>query len=63
MKKDMLNLKEKYILEEDNKLDEPLKLAAMPTLNTHNGAWSKIEEMWVMEDRRLLFATKTEIAT
>jgi hypothetical protein len=35
----------------------------MPTLNTRNGAWSNREEMWVLEDRRLLFATKTDIAT
>ena len=35
----------------------------MATLNTHNGAWSNREEMWVLEDRRLLFATKTDIAT
>lgn len=35
----------------------------MATLNTHNGAWTNREEMWVFEDRRLLFATKTDGAT
>lgn len=56
----MLNLKEKYIQEEDNKLEEPLNDMAMQSLNTHNGAWTNREEMWVLEDRRLLFATKTD---
>ena len=44
-------------------MEEPLSSAAMPSLNTHNGAWTNREEMWVMEDRRLLFATKTDVAT
>lgn len=36
---------------------------AMHTLNTHNGAWTNREEMWVFEDRRLLFATKSDGAS
>ena len=35
----------------------------MESLNTHQGAWTNREEMWILEDRRLLFATKTDIAT
>jgi hypothetical protein len=49
--------------EEENKLEDPLSSAAMSTLNTKNGAWSNREEVWVLEDRRLLFATKTDAAT
>jgi hypothetical protein len=56
-------LKEKYILEEENKLEDPLAQSAMASLNTHNGAWTNREEVWVLEDRRLLFSTKTDIAT
>lgn len=33
-------LKDLFILEEENRPDEPLQNAAMPTLNTHGGAWS-----------------------
>lgn len=58
-----LDLKEKYLLEEENMLDEPLKYAAMDTLNTKQGAWTNREEMWILEDRRLLFATKTDLAS
>lgn len=56
-------MKEKYILEEENRLEPPLAQAAMPSLNTHNGAWSNREEMWVFEDRRMLFSTKSSVAT
>jgi hypothetical protein len=35
----------------------------MDTLNTKQGAWTNREEMWILEDRRLLFATKTDIAS
>jgi hypothetical protein len=35
----------------------------MESLNTHQGAWTNREEMWILEDRRLLFATKTDLAT
>ena len=35
----------------------------MQTLNTHNGAWTNREEMWILEDRRLLFSTKSDAAT
>ncbi|CDW91526.1 UNKNOWN [Stylonychia lemnae] len=55
-----LDLKEKYMKEEENLLEEPLQHAAMNTLNTHYGAWTNREEMWILEDRRLLFATKTD---
>lgn len=57
------DLKEKYRKEEENTLEEPLSYAAMNTLNTHQGAWSNREEMWILEDRRLLFATKSITAT
>lgn len=62
-KKDVLNIKDKYIMEEENRLEEPLSQASMASLNTHYGAWTNREEMWILEDRRLLFATKTDIAT
>lgn len=58
-----LNLQEKYLKEEENQLEEPLLHAAMNTLNTHQGAWTNREEMWILEDRRLLFATKTDLAS
>ena len=48
---------------EENRLEEPLSSASMSTLNTRNGAWTNRDEMWILEDRRLLFATKTDIAT
>lgn len=35
----------------------------MNTLNTKDGAWTNREEMWILKDRRLLFATKTDLAT
>ncbi len=44
-------------------MEEPLSYAAMNTLNTHQGAWSNREEMWIITDRRLLFATKSTTAT
>lgn len=56
-------MKEKYLLDEENKLECPLSNAAMPSLNTQNGAWTNREEMWVLEDRRMLFATKSDSAT
>jgi hypothetical protein len=62
-KPDQLNIKEKYIMEEENRLEVPLAQNAMQTLNTQNGAWTNREETWIMEDKRLLFATKTDSAT
>lgn len=56
-------MKEKYIKEEENTLEEPLRDAAMNTLNTKEGAWTNREEMWILKDRLLLFATKTDLAT
>lgn len=58
-----MDLKEKYLKEEENQLEEPLLYAAMNTLNTHHGAWTNREEMWILEDRRLLFSTKTDMAS
>lgn len=58
-----MDLKEKYKKDQDNQLEEPLSYAAMNTLNTHQGAWTNREEMWILEDRRLLFATKNIAAT
>jgi hypothetical protein len=52
------NMKEKFIADEYNKLEEPLKNSAMESLNTHQGAWTNREEMWTYDDRRMLFATK-----
>jgi hypothetical protein len=62
-KKSGLDLKEKLRKVEENTLEEPLSHASMNSLNTHQGAWSNREEMWILEDRRLLFATKTDMAT
>lgn len=50
-------------MEEENRLEVPLALNAMQSLNTQNGAWTNREETWIMEDKRLLFATKTDVAT
>jgi hypothetical protein len=35
----------------------------MESVNTHGGAWTNREEMWIIEDRRLLFATKNDGAS
>lgn len=43
--------------EEENKLEKPLSLASMSTLNT-GGAWTNRREMWILEEKRLLFSTK-----
>lgn len=53
------DMKERFIQEENNRLEEPLAMASMQTLNTHHGAWTNREEMWALEDKRLLFSTKT----
>ena len=34
------NIKELYHADEENRAEEPLKQAAMASLNTHSGAWS-----------------------
>jgi hypothetical protein len=62
-KKSGLDMKEKLRRVEENNLEEPLAHASMTSLNTHYGAWTNREEMWILEDRRLLFATKTDMAT
>lgn len=62
-KKSNLDLKEKYLNGEENQLQEPLSYAAMDTLNTKQGAWTNREEMWILEDRRLLFSTKTDLTS
>jgi len=62
-KKQGLDLKSKFVLDENNQLDDPLSTASMTTLNTHNGSWTNREEVWILEDRRLLFATLSDAAT
>jgi hypothetical protein len=62
-KKNGMDLKEKYIKQEENNLEPPLSFASMDTLNTQYGAWTNREELWILEDRRLLFATKSTTAT
>ncbi|CDW84418.1 UNKNOWN [Stylonychia lemnae] len=57
------NLKELYQSEMENKPEEPLKQAAMSTLNTHSGAWSNRQGMWPLSDRKMIFACKKEIVT
>ena len=57
------NVKELYQSEMDNKPEEPLKQAAMSTLNTHSGAWSNRQGMWPLSDRKMIFAAKKEIVT
>lgn len=51
------------MLEEEGKLEEPLSSASMSTLNTHNGAWTNREEKWTIEDKKMLFTTKSDQAT
>ena len=51
------------MLEEEGKLEEPLSQASMSTLNTHNGAWTNREEMWTIEDKKMLFTTKSDQST
>jgi len=53
------SIKEKYIADENNKMEDPLEEVAMQSLNTHGGAWTNREEVWILEDRRLLFSTKS----
>lgn len=53
-------IKEKFVLEEHDNPDVPLSHAAMPTLNTHSGAWSNRAGMWPLSDRRLVFTTRKE---
>ena len=62
-KKSQMDMKEKFMKEEQDLLEEPLTYAAMNTLNTKEGAWTNREEMWILQDRRLLFATKSVAAT
>ena len=62
-KRNPLDIVEKFKKEEENQLEEPLTYAAMESLNTHNGAWTNREEMWILTDRRLLFATKSYTAS
>ncbi len=62
-RKQGLDLKTKFILEEENKLEDPLSTASMSTLNSKNGSWTNREEIWVLKDRRLLFATLSGSAT
>lgn len=54
------NIKERFILEEENRGEEPLGQAAMQSLNTHGGAWSNRAGMWPLSERRLIFSCKKE---
>jgi hypothetical protein len=56
-------IKELFIHEEENRPDEPLGHAAMPTLNTHGGAWSNRQGMWPLAERRMVFTSKKDIVT
>ena len=56
-------VKEKFMKEEENRLEEPLSVASMTTLNTHGGAWTNRNEMWILEDKRLLFTTLSDELT
>lgn len=56
-------IKELYHAEEENRPEEPLKSAAMQSLNTHTGAWSNRQGMWPLSERKLVFACKKEIVT
>lgn len=57
------NIKDLYLLEDENRPEEPLKSAAMATLNTHSGAWSNRQGQWPISERRMIFASKKEIVT
>lgn len=57
------NIKDLYHAEEENHPEEPLKGAAMSTLNTHGGAWSNRQGMWPISERRMIFSCKKEIVT
>ena len=35
----------------------------MSTLNTHGGAWTNRREMWILDDKRLLFTTTSDNIT
>ena len=48
---------DRFLKDQKNDLEEPLAESAMETLNTHSGAWTNREEVWVIEERRLLFST------
>jgi hypothetical protein len=56
-------VKELFRAEEENRPEEPLKQAAMQSLNTHGGAWSNRQGMWPLSERRLVFSSKKEIVT
>ena len=49
-----------FIAEEENRGIEPLRQAAMQSLNTHGGAWSNRQGQWPISERRLIFSTKKE---
>lgn len=57
------NIKQLYIAEEENRSEEPLKTAAMSSLNTHGGAWSNRAGMWPLSERRLILSSKKDIVS
>jgi hypothetical protein len=57
------NIKDLYLLEDDNRPEEPLKYSAMASLNTHGGAWSNRQGQWPISERRMIFACKKEVVT
>jgi hypothetical protein len=58
-----LDIKSKFILEEEGRLEGPLSQASMTSLNTKGGAWTNREELWTLEDKRMLFTTKSDQAS
>ncbi len=57
------NIKELFMAEDENKPEEPLKQAAMASLNTHGGAWSNRQGQWPLNERKMIFSCKKEIVT
>lgn len=54
---------DRFLKDQENKIEEPLSCSAMESLNTHLGAWTNREEVWVIEERRLLFSTMSTEST
>jgi hypothetical protein len=53
-------MKDLFIAEDENRGIEPLKQAAMQSLNTHGGAWSNRQGQWPVSERRLIFSSKKD---
>ena len=56
------DIKELFKAEEES-TKEPLKTAAMQSLNTHGGAWSNRQGVWPLSERRLIFTCKKDIVS